>query len=162
MPDHIIGIDPGATGGFAVLSSGGTLREVVALPTFGAETDTIGLAALLEAVDQPDRLYVGVEEPFANRAASSVSQLNQGIGFGQILGVLGALRIRHERIRPLDWKREMHMPMGKDLTAKQKKDASRHMAMQMWPAFHETFDLKKNDGLAEAALIAEAARRRLA
>jgi hypothetical protein len=81
-----IGIDPGATGGFAVLDSDGRLTDVVALPTFGPETDSSALAALLEAVAPVDDLFVGVESPFANNRASSISQLNQGIGFGQILG----------------------------------------------------------------------------
>lgn len=156
-----VGIDPGATGGFAVLDSTGNLTDVVALPTFGAETDVLALAALLEAVAPSADLFVGVEEPFANNKGSSISQLNQGIGFGQILGVIGALHIRSERLRPLDWKRELSMPMGKSLTTAQKKRASRERAQRLWPTMAHHFERTTSDGLAEAALIGEATRRRM-
>jgi hypothetical protein len=155
-----LGIDPGATGGFAVLDGDGRLTDVVALPTFGPETDSGALAALLEAVAPVDDLFVGVESPFANNRASSISQLNQGIGFGQILGVLGALRIRHERIRPQEWKSTMGCPMGPKLTAAKKKAASRRIAGELWPDMAHHWAKTSQDGLAEAALIGEATRRR--
>ena len=158
----IIGIDPGRTGGFAVLDAGGDLLDVVDLPTWGAETDPTELAALLEAVAPASELFVGVESPFPNNQASSVSQMRQGIGFGQILGVLGAMHIRHERLRPLDWKKTMSMPMGGGLKPAEKKEASRQRARALWPHKASEFERVKDDGRAEAALIGEATRRRLA
>ena len=156
-----VGIDPGSTGGFATLDASGRLLDAVALPTFGTETDGMSLAALLEAVAPASDLFVGVESPFPNNRASSVAQLNQGTGYGIILGVLQAMHIRHERLRPLDWKTELRMPIGKKLTQADKKRASRQRASQMWPDFADRWEKVSQDGIAEAALIGEATRRRM-
>jgi crossover junction endodeoxyribonuclease RuvC len=39
------------------------------------------------------------------------------------------------------------------------KDASRAMAMRLWPGLREQLELKKHDGRAEALLLAEYLRR---
>lgn len=78
--------------------------------------------------------------------------------FGRIAGAAEAVvklsGARFEFVAPHVWKRAMGL-IG---TA---KDQSRAKATHMWPAFAKDFALKKFDGRAESALLAEYGRRRL-
>jgi hypothetical protein len=77
-----------------------------------------------------------------------------------LLGALGAFQVRYETIRPVDWKRALNIKMSKGLTDAQRKELSRRRASELFPAERERWGLQKQHGLAEAALIAEAVRRR--
>ena len=157
----VVGIDPGASGALALLDDNGRLLSVVEMPAFGSEPNAADVAALLDAMGRPEDLFVALEEPFANNMASSISQLNQGIGFGILLGVVGTMGYRHERIPPAKWKRELGLPMSRQLTAAQKKKNSREWASRLWPNQAHRWAKSTQDGLAEAALIGESMRRRL-
>jgi hypothetical protein len=61
---------------------------------------------------------------------------------------LAAAGVRCQFLAPPTWKRAIGLPPGRD------KDASRAAAIQRWPARAELFSHKKDDGVAEAALIA--------
>ena len=69
---------------------------------------------------------------------------------GVVEGVLAAAGARSQFLTPAFWKRAVGFPPGRD------KDASRAAAIQRWPARAELFARKKDDGRAEAALIAAA------
>jgi len=155
-----VGIDPGTSGAIALLDECGRLLSVVPMPGFGTEPAAMDVSALLEAMGRPDELYVILEEPFANNMASAISQLNQGIGYGVLLGVVGTMGLRHERIKPSTWKRTLGLPMSRELTYAQKKRNSRQFATRFWPDQAHNWSKTTQDGLAEAALIAEAGRRR--
>ena len=157
----VVGVDPGRTGAVAVLDRDGDLEAVFPLDVFGTEPNAMEFAAQLEAIGPVSEVFVGIEEPFANNRASSVSQMNQGIGYGVLLGVIGAGGYRHERIKPVDWKRSLGLPMGKDLTTAQKKNNSREWASRLWPDSAHNWAKTSQDGLAEACLIAEHTRRRI-
>lgn len=157
----IVGVDPGRMGAVAVLTRDGDLEAVMPLDVFGTEPNAMEFACQLEAIGPPSEVFVAIEEPFANNRASAVSMLNFGAGYGVLLGVIGALGYRHERLRPADWKRELKLPMGRHLTTAQKKNNSREHASRLWPDSAENWAKTTQDGLAEAALIAECARRRL-
>ena len=157
---YFVGIDPGTTGAVAILDPNGRLTEVVDLPNSGPEPIAMDLAALLEAIGRPDELFLGIEMPFAVSAQASASALTQGIGVGVILGVVGTLGLRHERIKPADWKRGLGLPMGKGLTSTVKKRNSREHAARYWPDMAHRWEKASQDGRAEAALIGEHTRRR--
>ena len=157
---YFVGIDPGSTGAVAVLGIDGRLTEVVDLPNAGPEPVAMDLAALLEAIGRSDELFLGVEMPFAVSSQASASALTQGIGVGVILGVVGTLGLRHERVKPADWKRGLGLPMGKGLTSTVKKRNSRIHAARLWPDMAFRWERASQDGRAEAALIGEYTRRR--
>mgnify|MGYP006421245741 CR=1 FL=1 len=159
--DFFVGIDPGQYGAVAVLSAGGDLLSLVDMPGISAEPMAADVAALLEAVGRVDQVMVGIEEPFAVSQNSSASSLTQGQAHGILLGVIGTLHLRHERIKPVDWKRELKLPMGKGLTAAVKKRNSREHASRLWPASADLWAKASQDGRAEAALIGECLRRRM-
>jgi len=62
--------------------------------------------------------------------------------------------LAYHRIAPHKWKVAMGLK-GKD------KDASRALAMRLWPQLRDRLNLKKHDGRAEALLLAEYLRREL-
>jgi len=87
----VVGVDPGQTGALVLLESDGTFVTAAEMPGVGAEPSAADFAALLEAMGTPADLFVAIEMPFANNRASSIAQLNQGIGVGILLGVIGGL-----------------------------------------------------------------------
>lgn len=158
---YVIGVDPGQTGAISVLDRDGNLESVVDIPGFGPEPMAMDIAALFEAVGTPDEIIVALEEPFAVQLNSSQSSLTQGVGYGILLGVVGTMGLRHERIKPADWKRELGLPMGKKYTSAQKKTNSRIHAARLWPDHAHRWERASQDGRAESALIGETLRRRI-
>jgi crossover junction endodeoxyribonuclease RuvC len=70
-----------------------------------------------------------------------------GHAFGLACGVLAGMGIPCELITPAKWKRDLKVNPG--------KDGSRLMAMTLWPEHAGEFKRVKDDGRAEAALIAK-------
>lgn len=146
-----VGIDPGRHGAFAILDESGDLESVVDLPTVGAEPVAADVAALLTAIDDSSRLFVALEEPFVMTPRASL--LTQGIGYGILLGVVGALGCRHVRIPPKQWKASCGIEMGGHLSQAEKKQLSLDRATELWPHSAHNWSRKKDDGRAEAAMI---------
>jgi len=71
---------------------------------------------------------------------------SMGMTLGILTAVLAARRIPTQRVAPGTWKRAM------GLTAD--KDEARVRAIRQWPDMADSFRRKKDDGRAEAALLA--------
>lgn len=122
------------------------------------------------------RLVVYLEQVGANPTDGAVGAFAFGRGFGQWEGLLTALDLPIMLAPPATWKAVMvplklKMPkLSKDATKTEKgrarrtrsmakKNAARNRAMQLFPANASKFANKEDDGLAEAALLAEYGRR---
>lgn len=147
-----IGIDPGLDGALALLERGKLLVED--MPTLrlqrGREIDIPRLAVILSewgcsALDT--RVIVERQQAMPGQGVSST--LKTGIGYGVILGVLGALRIPFERVQAQQWKRKFGL-------LRSDKRASIARARELHP--DAPLSLSKHHGRAEAILIAEWAR----
>lgn len=142
-----IGVDPGATGGIALLDHTGLLVAVDDMPYIDGAVSAPLLADLLR-----DHLLrcpgsaAWVEQSQAMPRQGVASTFKYGTGYGVILGVLGALEIPTHHIRPNVWKRTAGL--GRD------KGDSRRRAIELWPSHATSFARVKDDGRAEAALIA--------
>lgn len=151
----IIGIDPGLSGAIAELDRGTIL--VSDMPTFsvtrGKKTrrfvDPVQLTILLRDLFNPDHIIL--EEVAAMPGNGAVSMFSFGRSFGVVEGVIGALGIPITYVRPAVWKRAM------GLTAD--KGQSQLLATRLFPLDAGQWPLKKHDGRAEAALLAEYGRR---
>jgi crossover junction endodeoxyribonuclease RuvC len=149
----IIGIDIGVTGGIAILSASGELIEVHAMPCLadghaGRRAVNGPLLASIVFASHATRAFV--EHVSARSGEGAVGAFAFGRSRGVIEGVLAAAGVRCQFLTPPTWKRAVGLPPGRD------KDASRAAAIQRWPARAELFSRKKDDGVAEAALIAVA------
>ena len=141
----ILGIDPGATGAIAIMSDNGYLIDLHDLPHMkGHGLSEAILAEMLSEVD--DCKHAFIERVASRPGQGVVSAFNFGMNFGTIKGVCSALRIPVSLVTPGKWKR--------DLGLKADKDQARARAAQLWPGAAKQFARKKDDGRAEAALIA--------
>lgn len=145
-----IGIDPGKSGGYAVLNEG---RIVIAK----AWDDTEFISAMQYVADQPvSTIRVALEKVNAMPHQGVTSMFNFGVSYGFIRGVLQAYGIPYQLVPPGVWKREFGLSSD--------KQKSIDVCRRLFPDANllPTPRCKKPaDGIAEAILMAEFARRRL-
>ena len=149
----IIGVDPGASGAVAILEDNGTLVQVFDMPS--VEIQVGGKAkrrVAPEMLASELRLYnvhgtVAVVEQVSAMPGQGVSSMFAfGQAYGLVLGVLAGLWIPTSTVTPSAWKKALKLNTG--------KDAARAKAAQLWPQMAGEFKRVKDDGRAEAALIA--------
>lgn len=147
---RIVGVDPGCYGALALLVDG-KLDRVLDMPILKirrgksdkAEVEAFQLATwLCEAA--PD--VVCVEQVGGIPGQSAPAAFNFGRAAGAPEYIAKAFGIRVEMTPPANWKRALKLNTG--------KDAARAAAMRLFPASAEQFKRVKDDGRAEAALIA--------
>lgn len=141
-----IGIDPGKKGAWAVIRSEGVFVFPWDEMSFIAEMDT-----LKHSVDGCVLEHVG-----AMPGQGVTSMFHFGENFGFIQGVLRAYGIPYELVRPQRWKKEFGITSD--------KNTSIAVAQRLFPAvdFRRTDRCRKpDDGMAEAALMALYAKRKM-
>jgi crossover junction endodeoxyribonuclease RuvC len=88
---------------------------------------------------------VVIEDVGVFKGNGAVSMFNFGYSAGILAGVCAGLRMPMTFYRPAVWKRAAGVPAD--------KGAARQMAQRFWPGSRD-FDRVKDDGRAEAALLA--------
>lgn len=149
----IIGIDPGAAGAVAIIEDTGKLVHVFEMPAVevivgGKAKRRVSpemLAAELELYAYQGARAV-IEQVGAMPGQGVTSMFAFGESFGLAKGVLAGLKIPTSTVTPGKWKKALQLNAG--------KDGSRQKAAQIWPAAAGEFKRVKDDGKAEAALIA--------
>jgi len=153
----IIGIDPGASGAVAILEKSGKLVHVFDMPSLeimagGKAKKRVSPEMLADELKlYADQGATAVVEQVGAMPGQGVSSMFAfGESFGLAKGVLAGLRIPTSTVTPGKWKKAMGVNAG--------KDGSRAKAAQLWPSQAGEFKRVKDDGRAEACLIAEWAR----
>lgn len=146
-----VGVDPGLTGAIAVLDPTGALVEVIDMPAADGHVFAAALAAQLQSIlSEPrsvgDGVTAWVEDVHSMPGQGVASTFKFGRSVGVVVGVLGALAVPVRWVSPAQWKRASGL--GKD------KGASRRRAQELWPDHASLFARVRDDGRAEAALIA--------
>jgi crossover junction endodeoxyribonuclease RuvC len=118
----------------------------LAIERNGKNKRQIDLHALLKIMRTHEVRHCYFESVNAMPGQGVSSMFQMGRGFGQIEMAIAALGIPVTYVSPMKWKKEMGVP--KD------KDGARQRASQLMPQFAHNWDRKKDDGRAEAALIA--------
>lgn len=144
MTGVIVGIDPGATGAIAHIDTDARLLHVEDIPIFDGHVNAPVAATVLLAHGHITGAFIERAHPMPNMGVSGA--FRYGAGWGCLLGVLGALSIPVHHVGSAQWKRAAKL--GRD------KSASRRLATELWPEHAERFARVKDDGRAEAALIA--------
>lgn len=148
----ITAFDPGLSGACAQINidRAGSIKQaqVWDLPTMGASKQTVlngaEVAMYLKGVD-----HAVVEHVHAMPGQGVSGMFRFGTAFGQILGVLQALKIPYDLVSPAKWKRDMSLPGGPG-----KGEAARLRALQLFPRLSGELKLKKDHNKAEALLLA--------
>jgi len=151
----LLGIDPGLSGAIAVLSTSGDLLDVIDMPVLkdGSKGRATVNAPLLAAIIRDAGATTAfVEFVGARPGEGAVGAFSFGRCRGVIEGTAAALGVPVAFLTPPAWKRAVGIPTGKDGA----KDAARSEAVRRWPAKASLFARVKDDGRAEAALIAVA------
>jgi crossover junction endodeoxyribonuclease RuvC len=139
-----LGIDPGTSGAIAVLRDGELLEVHDAPVTVGV--DPALLANLLCTIGASSIGMAVVEDQHAMPKNGSQGNFSMGRSFGIVLGCLASAGIPVVTVSPARWKRDMRVTAD--------KGTSRRRACELWPTSADCFKRVKDDGRAEAALIA--------
>jgi Holliday junction resolvasome RuvABC endonuclease subunit len=141
------GVDPGLSGAIAFIrpdaAHPANRLAVFDAPLLCGEFDGVAFAQLLNE-RLPD--IVAIEHAFSRPGQGVSSTFKFGKTFGQILGVVQALRLRYELMTPAVWKKHFK------ITPSAPKDASRLVCKRLYPS--ADIPLKKHHGRADAILIA--------
>ena len=157
----IAGVDPGKSGAIAFWDEELRDLRLFSMPLVdgrrGGDVDRYQLATLFElhrpelAVVEEVSAMVYVAQDGTTRGQGAAASFNFGRGYGSVLGVLAALGIPVLFAKPAVWKSALGLSSS--------KDASRVLAARIFPAFSRSFSRKKDDGFAEAALLAKFGQR---
>lgn len=182
MDRVFVGIDPGLTGAVAVLYSHSRgAVNLFDTPTYTIERpkkkgqkkagirtvyDVPGMADILRGImathwnpEQACPLIVGLEhqQPMPSNdkfgKQGGLQTFSLGYGYGIWVGVLAALGLPYELVRPGTWKPAMTKGLPKE------KEAARMRACQLFPQARGDLARKKDHNRGEALLIAEWLRR---
>jgi len=155
-----IGIDPGLSGAIAVITEEPlqTSLQIHDMPTMTVDRNGKAkrqvsaneLAELLNLYAGKD-CHVYVERVSAVSGQGVTSVFSFGRSFGMIEGILAALKMPVTFVAPATWTRAIGRSPG--------KDASRARAMELFPNYEYFFKRVKDDGRADAALIAHWGRK---
>lgn len=147
----VLGIDPGLSGGLALVSGGGgvsRLLDCIDVPTVGLDAKRrVDVIATMQFIRRhpPDFAIIERAQAMPDQGASS------GFNYGRAVGALEAcmtgLLIPNETCESRAWKKANGLA-GSD------KELSRQRAIRLFPDGHRFFERKKDHNRAESALIA--------
>jgi crossover junction endodeoxyribonuclease RuvC len=148
-----VGIDPGLSGALAFRS--GEEMDVLPIPTLTITKSkgtrrVIDLTALANIVDDKTKNATGVsvfiERVSAMPKQGVASMFAFGEAYGAIKGIVAANFLPMTLVTPVTWKAKLKVSKN--------KDDARYRASQLMPSFAHFWSRRRDDGLAEAALIA--------
>lgn len=141
-----IGIDPGKSGALALLTEDGQCTVV----PFQESAYT----AILKAASGPSSVCC-LEKVGAMPGQGVVSMFNFGHNLGYIEGLLQAFDIPYQLVPPQTWKKEFCVTSDKNTSIEVCRKLFPHVCL-----LPTSRSRKPSDGMAEAMLLAEYARRR--
>jgi crossover junction endodeoxyribonuclease RuvC len=149
----IVGIDPGLTGAIASLDT--ETRKIIAIVdmptnawknTRGKKIQEVNEQQLAHTLVSMNPEVVIIERVSSMTGQGVTSSFNFGMHFGVIRGVVGGLGISYQLVQPKAWK--TYYRLGSD------KGQARAVASRLFPDMADMFKRVKDDGRAEASLIA--------
>ena len=139
-----LGLDPGLSGALAFYFTDHPSRvSCFDMPVVDAMVDGATLASMIERL-RPDVAVVELVGSMPGQGLSSTFRF--GRAFGIATGVLSALHVPYTLVSPGKWKK--HFGLSSD------KERSRALALRTFADTPEHFARKRDDGRAEAALLA--------
>ena len=150
---RIIGIDPGLSGGIAVLDDL-EIFDIFDMPIMSEgkkNKNQLNSAQLVNIIKKhvlkKENTFVIVEQVSAMPGQGVTSMFNFGQTFGSIKGICAALGLPIFYVRPAKWKKHFEL-------INSSKDASRTKVIEMYPSISSRLTKKKDVNKADAILIA--------
>lgn len=144
MTRTILGVDPGRQGAFALLDA-----DDLRVASFDMPDTIAGVHALVLGL--PKITICALEKPFYPQMIGVTNAAKIGEGYGVLKSALAWRDIPVREIRPAEWKKSLNLTS--------RKGDSRDRAGMFFPADADQFARVKDDGRAEAALLAWYARK---
>ena len=150
---RIIGIDPGLSGGIAILDDL-KIFDIYDMPIMSEgkkNKNQLNSAQLVNIIKKniisnADTFLI-VEQVSAMPGQGVTSMFNFGQTFGSIKGICAALNLPIFFVRPAKWKKHFDL-------INSSKDASRTKVIEMYPSISSRLSKKKDVNKADAILIA--------
>ena len=150
---RIIGIDPGLSGGIAILDDLKIL-DIYDMPIMSEgkkNKNQLNSAQLVNIIKKNiisnGDTFLIVEQVSAMPGQGVTSMFNFGQTFGSIKGICAALNLPIFFVRPAKWKKHFDL-------INSSKDASRTKVIEMYPSISPRLSKKKDVNKADAILIA--------
>ncbi len=145
----IVGVDPGLKGAFALYDPQTHWIEVHDMPIMQAKKKkSINAAVTRDIITSAGAVdFAVIERVFSSPQMGVTSAFTFGESLGVIRGVLGGLQIPTTFVLPRKWKAHFTL-------LRADKNASRAKAIELFPRAAKNFARVKDEGRAEAALIA--------
>ena len=150
---RIIGIDPGLSGGIAILDDL-TIYDIFDMPVMSEgkkNKNQLNSAQLVNIINKhvlkKENTFVIVEQVSAMPGQGVTSMFNFGQTFGSIKGICAAMGLPIFYVRPAKWKKHFEL-------INSSKDASRTKVIEMYPSISSRLTKKKDVNKADAILIA--------
>ena len=150
---RIIGIDPGLSGGIAILDDL-KIFDIYDMPIMSEgkkNKNQLNSAQLVNIIRKNliphGDTFLIVEQVSAMPGQGVTSMFNFGQTFGSIKGICAALNLPIFFVRPAKWKKHFDL-------INSSKDASRTKVIEMYPSISPRLSKKKDVNKADAILIA--------
>lgn len=153
----VIAIDPGLTGAIAYYD--GRVLDMFDMPTYTVRKSTrVNLHELSGAIF---RSYManGADAALVEHVGSMPKQgvasaFNFGFTTGAIHGILAALGVQSHTVTPAQWRFGVGLMRTEGADKRDRKASSRARAIELFPNYAHLFARAKDDGRADAALMA--------
>lgn len=146
-----VGIDPGLHGAIAVAGASPIVHD---MPILNSGIAVHALHDLLVDIHENPgeivKIYIEKQQAMSGQGVSSTFKI--GANYGALLATVALMKIPYEIVTPAVWKKAMGLTSDKEV--------SREKALQLFPACAQDLQRKKDEGRAEALLLAEYGRRR--
>jgi len=161
---NILGIDPGKTGAFALLTEHRKVVQITPIPLVKAAKgnesyDIDAIILLLKQSKQTGEVIAFIEKQQIFPSQGAVSGGNLMFGYGLLIGVIRTLEIPMRIITAKEWNNSIFKGMPPLESKDHKKERSIQVALSLYPQDREKMirgkSKKIDHNLAEALLIAE-------
>lgn len=154
---YFAGIDPGKKGAIVLLNEQGEIESIKNLGDTEHDIETAIKSTYEVTILTSSKVIFAVEKCQYTPKMGAKSAFTFGKNIGLIDGILLSLGIKRVYISPQVWKKEFSLIRRKFEAEGTAKKRSKDIAFQLWPKWRK--QIRRVDH-AEAALIAEFARRR--
>jgi crossover junction endodeoxyribonuclease RuvC len=150
----VVAFDPGINGAMAVIKSGVLIAvEDTPIASVGCPFKQMGVAEIRRRLVAHIPDLVVIEGVSSRPNEGHAGAFHFGYGAGQLHGVSVGAGFETRVIAASVWKAAAGAPANKDVCRK--------IAQERFPAWFNSFSLKKHDGRADAALLAQWAEKYL-
>lgn len=155
-----LGVDPGLDGAIAIFNLDNPDRsEVFSMPTMTRnkrrviDAQVLAHEVKLITLGRAPCEILGIIENVHSRPRQA-GAFNFGLSTGIVHGILAAFNIDFVLVAPTAWKPALGLSLRPNETPSENKTRSRILAAKTFPHLAEAFSRVKDDGRAEALLIA--------